>query len=108
METSQVSATAALLNPSGTDLGWLLAERTGVQLSSASLSALFTKQPAQVQLSMLIALCTALECTPNDLYEIDTTPAARPMAPTVPMVGCSSAARKAWSSVANLARAGLS
>ena len=43
-------------------------------LSSASVSALFTKQPAQVKLETLLALCTALECTPNDLFEVDTTP----------------------------------
>ena len=61
----------------GTDLGRLLEQRAGVQLSSASLSALFTKEPAQVKLATLIALCTALECTPNDLFEIDTAPVAR-------------------------------
>jgi putative transcriptional regulator len=66
----------------GTELGRLVAERTGLQLSSASLSALFTKQPAQVKLSTLIALCTALECTPNDLFEIDTTPVAVPASRT--------------------------
>ena len=37
-------------------------------------SALFTKQPAQVKLETLAALCTALECTPNDLIDVDTTP----------------------------------
>lgn len=75
----------------GTELGRLLAERTGLELSSASLSALFTKQPTQVKLSTLIALCTALECSPNDLFEIDTTPVARPAASTATVakaVGC--------------------
>ena len=45
------------------------------------MSALLTKQPAHVKLSTLAALCTALDCTPNDLFEIDTTPvtpAAKP------------------------------
>ncbi len=60
----------------GADLRRLLAERAGVQLSAASVSALLTKQPAQVKLSTLAALCTALECTPNDLFDIDTTPVA--------------------------------
>jgi DNA-binding Xre family transcriptional regulator len=69
----------------GTDLGRLLEDKAGLELSSASLSALFTKQPTQVKLSTLIALCTALECTPNDLFEIDTTPVARPATPTVPL-----------------------
>ena len=65
----------------GAQLRRLLAERAGLQLSSASVSALFTKQPAQVKLDTLAALCTALECTPNDLIEVDTTvvtPAAAP------------------------------
>jgi DNA-binding Xre family transcriptional regulator len=47
-------------------------------------SALFTKEPAQVKLSTLAALCTALECTPNDLFEVDITPVARPAAPARP------------------------
>jgi putative transcriptional regulator len=58
----------------GTDLRRLLRERAGLDLSSPSVSALFTKQPAQIKLSTLIALCTALECTPNDLFDVDTTP----------------------------------
>lgn len=58
----------------GTQLRRLLAERAGLELSSASVSALFTKEPAQVKLSTLVALCTALQCTPNDLLEVDTTP----------------------------------
>ncbi len=63
----------------GTQLRRLLAERAGLQLSSASVSALFTKEPSQIKLSTLIALCTALECTPNDLFEVDTTPVAQPV-----------------------------
>jgi hypothetical protein len=30
----------------------------------------------------LLALCTALECTPNDLFDIDTTAVVRPAATT--------------------------
>lgn len=67
----------------GADLRRLLAERAGVDLSAASVSALLTKQPAQVKLTTLAALCTALECTPDDLFDIDTTPVARPAAPTI-------------------------
>jgi len=59
----------------GAQLRRLLAERAGMPLSSASVSALLTRQPAQLKLSTLAALCTALECTPNDLLEVDTTPA---------------------------------
>jgi putative transcriptional regulator len=58
----------------GAQLRRLLAEKAGLELSSASVSALLTKQPSQVKLSTLAALCTALECSPNDLLEIDTTP----------------------------------
>ena len=58
----------------GADLRRLLVERSGMQLSAASVSALLTKQPSQVKMTTLAALCTALECTPNDLFEVDTTP----------------------------------
>jgi len=64
----------------GTQRRRLLAEKAGLELSAASVSALFTREPAQVKLSTLAALCTALECTPDDLFEVDTTPVARPAA----------------------------
>jgi DNA-binding Xre family transcriptional regulator len=60
----------------GVELRRLLAERAGLRISAASVSALMTKQPAQLKLSTLAALCTALECSPNDLLEVDTTPVA--------------------------------
>jgi putative transcriptional regulator len=66
----------------GAQLQRLLAAKAGMELSSASVSALFTKQPSQIKLSTLIALCTALECTPNDLFDIDTTPVAQPISST--------------------------
>ena len=69
----------------GTQLRRLLAERAGLELSAASVSALFTREPAQVKLSTLAALCTALECTPNDLFEVDTTPVQRPAAQARPV-----------------------
>jgi putative transcriptional regulator len=65
----------------GAQLQRLLAEKAGLELSSASVSALFTKQPSQIKLSTLIALCTALECTPNDLFDIDTTPVTQAISP---------------------------
>lgn len=65
----------------GAQLRRLLAERAGLHLSSASVSALLTKEPAQVKLSTLAALCTALDCTPNDLIEVDTTPVTVAAAP---------------------------
>ncbi|MFB7462722.1 helix-turn-helix domain-containing protein [Streptomyces sp. NPDC056224] len=69
----------------GTQLKRLLAERAGLQISSASVSALFSKEPSQVKMSTLIALCTALDCTPNDLFEVDTAPVERPAAPIRPV-----------------------
>lgn len=69
----------------GTELRRLLAERAGVQMSAASVSALLTKEPSQMKLSTLIALCTALQCTPDDLFEIDTTPVEQPTAPPQPV-----------------------
>jgi putative transcriptional regulator len=65
----------------GAQLQRLLAEKAGLELSSASVSALFTKQPSQIKLSTLIALCTALDCTPDDLFDVDTTPVAQPISP---------------------------
>lgn len=62
----------------GAQLRRLLAEKAGLELSSASVSALLTKQPAQVKLTTLAALCTALECTPSDLIEVDVTPVEQP------------------------------
>jgi hypothetical protein len=37
-----------------------------------------------VKLSTLAALCTALDCTPNDLFDVDTAPVERPDAPARP------------------------
>ena len=45
------------------------------------MSVLLTKEPSQIKLSTLIALCTALDCTPNDLFEVDTTSLEQPAAP---------------------------
>jgi DNA-binding Xre family transcriptional regulator len=68
----------------GAQLRRLLAERAGLEMSSASVSALLTKQPSQIKMSTLIALCTALDCTPNDLFDVDTTPVERPAGTAAP------------------------
>jgi putative transcriptional regulator len=57
----------------GAQLRRLLADRAGLELSAASVSALLTGQPAQVKLSTLAALCTALDCAPNDLLQVDAS-----------------------------------
>ncbi|PBC57962.1 helix-turn-helix transcriptional regulator [Rhodococcus sp. ACPA1] len=69
----------------GAQLRRLLAEKAGLKMSSASVSALLTKQPAQLKLGTLAALCTALDCTPNDLLDIDTTPVAATPTPPAPV-----------------------
>ena len=68
----------------GSQLRRLLAEKAGLEISAASVSALFTKEPSQVKLSTLAALCTALDCTPNDLLDVDTTPVEQPAVPAKP------------------------
>jgi putative transcriptional regulator len=68
----------------GSQLRRLLAEKAGLEMSAASVSALFTKEPSQVKLSTLAALCTALDCTPNDLFDVDTTPVEKPVVPAKP------------------------
>ena len=49
----------------------LLASEAGYELSAPSVAALMAGEPAQVKLTTLAALCTALHCTPNDLLEPD-------------------------------------
>jgi len=64
----------------GAELRRLLAEISGLEIS-----ALLTKEPSQIERATLIALCTALECTPNDLFEVDTTPPEQPATPSRPV-----------------------
>jgi len=53
----------------GAELGRLLKDKAGYDLSPPSISALLTNEPKQVKTSTMDALCTALECTPNDLWK---------------------------------------
>lgn len=68
----------------GAQLRRLLADKAGLELSSASISALMTQQPSQIKLATLAALCQALECTPNDLLELDATAGASDGIPSTP------------------------
>ncbi|MBW7477173.1 helix-turn-helix transcriptional regulator [Paenibacillus oenotherae] len=52
----------------GAALGRLLQQKAGYSLSPASISVLMTNQPRQMKAETLDALCTALECSPNDLW----------------------------------------
>lgn len=53
---------------SGAALARLLKEKADYHLSAPSISALLNDQPKQMKADTLDALCTALECTPNDLW----------------------------------------
>jgi DNA-binding Xre family transcriptional regulator len=54
-----------------TDLGPLLAER-GIHLSREQVFRLVTQPPQRLSMDTLAALCDILDCTPNDLIEIET------------------------------------
>ncbi|WP_312110963.1 helix-turn-helix domain-containing protein [Brevibacillus reuszeri] len=53
---------------SGASLARLLKEKADYDISAPSISALLNGQPKQMKADTLDALCTALECTPNDLW----------------------------------------
>jgi DNA-binding Xre family transcriptional regulator len=52
----------------GSELARLLEEKAGYHLSAPSISALLNGEPKQMKMETLDALCTALDCTPNDLW----------------------------------------
>ena len=52
----------------GSELARLMKERAGYSLSAPSISALLTSSPKQVKSETMDALCTALDCTPADLW----------------------------------------
>lgn len=54
---------------SGAELGRLLLDLAGYKLSAPSISVLINEQPKQVKAETMDALCIALECTPNDLWD---------------------------------------
>lgn len=52
----------------GSELARLMKEKAGYSLSAPSISALLTGDPKQMKAETMDALCTALECTPADLW----------------------------------------
>lgn len=54
-----------------TDMVPLLAER-GIHLSREQVFRLVTQPPQRLSMDTLSALCDILECTPNDLIEVET------------------------------------
>lgn len=57
-----------------TDLGVLLREQ-GISLSREQVFRLVTQPPQRLNIEVLTALCTVLECTPNDLLELTSASA---------------------------------
>ncbi len=53
-----------------TDLRALLIKRAEYELSLQAVSALIRNQPIQMKTDTLQALCTALKCTPDELYGV--------------------------------------
>ncbi len=53
---------------SGVELARLLREKADYSLSAPSISALLTSNPKQMKAATLDALCTTLNCKPNDLW----------------------------------------
>lgn len=52
----------------GAALARLLEEKAGYRLSAPSVSALLNGQPKQMKAETLDALCTALVCSPGELW----------------------------------------
>jgi len=67
---------------SGAELGRILEDKSGYRLSPPSISGLLTSEPKQVKTATMDALCTALECTPNDLWKHTPTPIEKLEKPT--------------------------
>ena len=53
----------------GAELGRLMEQKAGYKLSAPSISALLTEEPKQIKAHTMDALCTALGCTPSDLWQ---------------------------------------
>jgi len=52
----------------GAELSRIMEEKAGYKLSPPSISALINGEPKQVKAITMDALCTALVCTPNDIW----------------------------------------
>lgn len=61
----------------GAALNRRLRERIGLELTSQTMSKLMAKEPRRLSLNLLLALCAALDCTPNDLLRVDLSPSAK-------------------------------
>ncbi len=52
---------------SATDLIMVMEDKAGYSITPASVSKLINEKPKMMRMETLDALCTALECKPNDL-----------------------------------------
>lgn len=52
------------------DLQRLIAEKAGVHLTIQAVSALMKKQPAELRIATLEALCVALDCKASDFFDV--------------------------------------
>lgn len=57
----------------GAALNRRLSERLGLSLTAQTISNMMTKSPKRISVDVLLALCAALDCTPNDLLKVDLT-----------------------------------
>lgn len=51
----------------GTELARQMEEKTGYKMSAPSISALINEPPKQIKMTTLDALCTTLNCKPDEL-----------------------------------------
>lgn len=56
----------------GVDLKKLIEEKTTLRISSAGISRLLQDGQAEIKLNVLDALCTVLQCKPNELLVLET------------------------------------
>ena len=61
----------------GAALNRRLREQLGLSLTTQTISNLMAKRPKRLSLDVLLALCAALDCTPNDLLKVDATVTAK-------------------------------
>jgi DNA-binding Xre family transcriptional regulator len=73
----QVMAAKGMFKTS--DLDGPLRER-GVELSRSMIHKVVTGTPQRINVDLLAALCDILDCTPNDLLELQVEPARQPRA----------------------------
>lgn len=63
---------------SGSELARLMKEKAGYSLSAPAISALLNSNPKHVKADTMDALCTALDCTPGDLWKHTPTYILKP------------------------------